>query len=51
MSSHAEHAVRDNAVAKVVDCNNQVIVVSDEKVVVDLVVEVTHVHHVLQVVD
>jgi len=40
-----KHGVRDEVVAELVDGNDKVIVVSLEKVVVDSVVEVSHVHH------
>jgi hypothetical protein len=44
-----EHGVSDDVVAELVDGDDQVIVVSGQQVVVDSVVEITHVHHVLQV--
>jgi hypothetical protein len=49
LSLELKHGVWDNVVAELVDGNDQVIVVSGQQVVVDLVVKIAHVHHVLQV--
>jgi len=46
-----EHAVSDDIIAKLVDCNNQIILVSGKKAVVDSEVEISKLHHVLQVLN